>query len=425
MAIKEHVEIPHPIYGRVDMSAVQSVLHSPPVQRLMQIKQLGGAYFIFPFATHTRLAHSIGVTHITQLRTDWLLKRGEISVRDARNLAVTALVHDIGHWAFSHMLEPLCGNHDQRGLEIVVGVLAPFLTQMDVYPDDIAALMNREKESTLAELLFTNPIGADKLDYLTIDPWCSIGPESGLDDLFTAHVRWHKQLGLYVLPKGLKMVKRTIERSWYMFTEVYERPSTRVFQRSLQEMIVQMIEIEPIVKKRLYGGGEDGVIGAIGYWAEQNQGHECSERYNRFLLRNHPKKALVFCENVDLVPLRNKPTMAKIECHPNLLRKSEGWGLEQVASAEKQIAELLSLTHPQVTVAIPPPARRWKVPKVKVDNGNGVSLIGDLIPELHQMAASEAKIACSLVIAVDAEARPRLVADKHMHCQIHEILEEI
>lgn len=420
--MKEHVEIPDPIYGRIDMSAVQHVLHSPPLQRMAQIKQLGGAYFVFPSATHTRLSHMIGTAHITQLRTQWLRdNREELSGREARTCVIAAIVHDVGHWSFSHLLEPLCGNHDQRGLEIILGELAPYIRKCGVIEDDVARLMQREDK--VSDLIFTNPIGADKLDYLRRDAYFSIGDGNRLDDLFAAHIRWDRKNGLYVLPKGIPLTQKAIELYWYLYTEVYERVSVRVAQRYIQELLRQMIELDSVVKDRLYDGGEDGVIGAIGYWcAGKGIDHECVERYTRFEERDYPKKALIFSPFPDLSPLRNKPTLKKIECDAALVQASEAWSIEKVAEIERQMASVIGAEHSQVTLAVSPPARRWKVPEVRVETADGIRLMGDISPGLHAIAADKAKMACTIAIAVDVKLRQKVVADQKLQQDIQEIL---
>jgi uncharacterized protein len=87
------------------------VIQTRPFQRLRRIRQLGFSEFVFPGATHTRFAHSIGVFHVA--RQLMRVIRGYIDAdraqlfRDhqAQVALAAALVHDVGHGMFSHSFE--------------------------------------------------------------------------------------------------------------------------------------------------------------------------------------------------------------------------------------------------------------------------------------------------------------------------------
>jgi hypothetical protein len=89
-----------------------NLLETPEFQRLRRIKQLGVSEFVFPGATHTRFAHSVGVFHNARRLLGLIqreLKSGRVQGKfeeDRAKVAVlAALVHDIGHGPFSHAFE--------------------------------------------------------------------------------------------------------------------------------------------------------------------------------------------------------------------------------------------------------------------------------------------------------------------------------
>lgn len=50
-----------PIHGHVEVHPLLiKIIDTPQFQRLRNIKQLGGTYFVFPGASHNRFEHSIG-----------------------------------------------------------------------------------------------------------------------------------------------------------------------------------------------------------------------------------------------------------------------------------------------------------------------------------------------------------------------------
>ncbi|MGC4030551.1 MAG: HD domain-containing protein [Tepidisphaeraceae bacterium] len=84
------------------------LLDCKEVQRLRRIHQLGVSNLTYPGADHTRLAHSLGVTHLMKLVLDHLEKVSNAEkIKNARQaLLATALLHDVGHGPFSHLFEP-------------------------------------------------------------------------------------------------------------------------------------------------------------------------------------------------------------------------------------------------------------------------------------------------------------------------------
>lgn len=102
-----------PIYGIIDIlyPTESDIINTPIFQRLRDIKQLSLTYYIYPSATHDRFSHSIGVMYLVDkifclLQKEYGNKYAEFLNEKARkNLRMAALLHDIGHFPFSHTLE--------------------------------------------------------------------------------------------------------------------------------------------------------------------------------------------------------------------------------------------------------------------------------------------------------------------------------
>ena len=81
------------------------LIQTPEFQRLRRIKQLGVSELVFPSATHTRFAHSIGVYHIARKLmsvVEQSMKKSEYNPKRAQTVLIASLLHDIGHGPFSH-----------------------------------------------------------------------------------------------------------------------------------------------------------------------------------------------------------------------------------------------------------------------------------------------------------------------------------
>lgn len=91
-----------------------SIINSSFFQRLRDIKQLGLVEFVFPGASHNRFNHSLGVMHLAGKMADSIIEnqqeRGEKEL-DRKKIRLAALLHDIGHYPWSHTVEHVVRKH--------------------------------------------------------------------------------------------------------------------------------------------------------------------------------------------------------------------------------------------------------------------------------------------------------------------------
>ena len=71
---------------------------------IARLYQLGLAYLVYPFATHTRAAHAIETLNYAQKMVD-SIEDDAMTSEVVDRIRMCALLHDIAHLPFSHTLE--------------------------------------------------------------------------------------------------------------------------------------------------------------------------------------------------------------------------------------------------------------------------------------------------------------------------------
>ncbi|MFH1306892.1 MAG: HD domain-containing protein [Candidatus Micrarchaeota archaeon] len=155
-----------PIHGQIMLSEIEiKVIDTLQFQRLRNIRQLGMAHFVYPGAHHTRFEHSIGTLKIA----DKMARKLELGEAERTRLRIAALLHDIGHLAFSHdseeILHSKIGRHEQIGKKIMCS--SP-ISDIISENDDARKIADWAGGEEYGQLI-SSDIGADRLDYLLRD----------------------------------------------------------------------------------------------------------------------------------------------------------------------------------------------------------------------------------------------------------------
>ncbi len=415
------LDIADPIHGRIDVGLLAPLVQHWRLQLLNRVKQLGGLIAIFPSATHTRFAHVLGTFHIVSIRVRWLLQLGLITPEEALAVQIVALTHDIGHRAFSHLIELLVGDHDEYGLHLIRTVLADIITELGADIDLVMQIFQRKHP--LADLVFHTPLGADKVDYLVRDKYYAVGGILDLRDFHTLHLGWTREEGLWLHSRGLPAYGSLLDTYYAHYVDIYLRASGRIAQRYLQRLIWAMLEEQASLRSVLDTAGEDELMGRIAQWSSRHKRHPISQRYALLAARQHPRKAFLFSERPLLTSARSGQGHAALACGRELLDGGRKWLPAELSQIEDEIATELGLAAVEVSVARAPSRRTWKVREVPVRCVDGsLQPISGLLPELQAKAEIYAQLGVNLVVGLSDRVRARLAHDMGAHQRVREIL---
>ncbi len=175
MPLKYVKQIYDNVHGYIGITAQElEIIDTPLFQRLREIKQLGPAYLVFPGATHSRLAHCIGTMFMIDQFAKNSVRYTEVSDDELEKLRLAALLHDIGHYPFSHTLEHAI-RHELNGADHVtfgVSIIKRFLQEKieNYRVDEIASLIEGDRKNEFS-ILLSSAIDADKSDYMLRDSY--------------------------------------------------------------------------------------------------------------------------------------------------------------------------------------------------------------------------------------------------------------
>jgi HD superfamily phosphohydrolase len=257
------------------------VVQTRPFQRLRRIRQLGFSEFVFPGATHTRFAHSVGVFHTARQLIGVI--RGSIGADRTRqygdhqaHVAVAAaLVHDVGHGMFSHAFEGVAESlklpmvrHESLSEKLIrESEIADVLQSLGSgFANDVATLIGRKEPGNLYDAVVSSQFDADRLDYMQRDRLMTGVQSSGIDltwllaNLEIASVRTgadEERTGevetLVLGPKAALTAESYVLSLFHLYPNVYFHKTTRGAEAVFGALMRRLI--------RLVREGHTGKVG--------------------------------------------------------------------------------------------------------------------------------------------------------------------
>jgi hypothetical protein len=238
-----------PLWNNIQLEpAALELLDTPAVQRLRYVRQLGHAFLVYPGATHSRFEHALGAYHLARRALTAFTDAGvALEPAEGLRLRLAALLHDVGHYPFSHALEEAGLPHHEELAErhLAHPELAAALDHAGTPAAKLLPLIRGQSRDPLAGLV-SGPVDVDKLDYLSRDaamcgvPYGVIDVERLLASLVLAPGPGGR-IALAVHEKGLSALESLLFAKYQMYRTVYwhhaVRAATVMFKRLVRRAI--------------------------------------------------------------------------------------------------------------------------------------------------------------------------------------------
>jgi len=295
---------------RLDATAVR-IVDSGAFQRLRYIRQLGLAHLVYPGATHTRFDHALGVYHLARTALRFLRERDGLPpvVWEGEELIpYAALLHDIGHYAFSHALEELEADQIPGDHEAVAArffdspELRDALRALGEGAADAIYGLIRGTEDIPLRGLVSGSLDLDKMEYLRRDArFCGVPyGEVDVDRLLQ---------GMVILPdpdtgdyevgvheKAVASLESLLFAKYQMFRNVYWHHGVRAATVLYRRIVEDAVRLRLVSPEGLVGPTDEELLHEIGRRAGGTEGEAARRLHERWLpalrQRRLPKRAL-------------------------------------------------------------------------------------------------------------------------------------
>jgi HD superfamily phosphohydrolase len=296
-----------PLWNNIRLDSLTfELIDTPAFQRLRYVRQLGLAFLVYPGATHSRFEHALGTYHLAR-RTLALFEEhpdfADIARDECQLVRVAALLHDIGHYPFSHALEEIGALHHEEVARplICTGEVATVLRRelgADA-PERIVALIRGESASPLQGLI-SGSIDLDKLDYLRRDAFmCGVSyGEIDVDRLINALtiVRDPEtgNLAVGMVEKGLSALESLLFAKYQMYRNVYWHHAVRSATAMYKRLVADALDAGTLDAETLAAFTDEGLL--------HDLGQRAPSRMLRALRERRLYKRAFECPAADLPP---------------------------------------------------------------------------------------------------------------------------
>ena len=262
-----------PLHNNIRLDPLaRELIETSAFQRLRYVRQLGLAFLVYPGATHTRFEHALGTYHLARRSLALLGEENGLAGVPADECAVVsaaALLHDLGHYPFSHALEEIGAMHHEEVARALIaqGEIGAILTRAlgGDAPSRIIALVRGESDSPLQRLI-SGSLDLDKLDYLRRDAlmcgvsYGDIDVDRLLNSLVLADDPQSGRLTVAIAEKGLSALESLLFAKYQMYRNVYWHHAIRSATAMYKRLVAEALDAGALPADRLASFTDEGLL---------------------------------------------------------------------------------------------------------------------------------------------------------------------
>jgi hypothetical protein len=266
-----------PLWNNIRLEPLAlALIDTPPFQRLRYVRQLGLAFLVYPGASHSRFEHALGTYHLARRALGLLDERGDLKELDdslSTDVRIAALLHDIGHYPFSHALEEIGALHHEEVARplITAGPVGEILRAAlgSDAPDRIVQLILGKSPSPLQGLI-SGSLDLDKIEYLRRDalmcgvPYGEIDSDRLLNSLVLVHPALNAPSSaprtLGIQEKGLSAVESLLFAKYQMYRNVYWHHAVRSATAMYKRLVSDALDAGALSASQLAGFTDEGLL---------------------------------------------------------------------------------------------------------------------------------------------------------------------
>lgn len=224
----------------MDYELIKQLINSFLFQRLRRIRQLSGVQMVFHGAEHSRFSHSLGVYEIANRFLTVPDIKNALKEREQLVFLSAALLHDIGHGAYSHAFEDIFGvDHEEIGAKLIIEnqELRNILDTIDdSFALDVSSILRKEKKFPLIEQLISSQLDVDRLDYLERDAYFTGAAYGHIDLDRLIRVLYIKNGQVVFKISGIHAIENYLISRYHMYWQVYYHPVSRAYEVVLEKI---------------------------------------------------------------------------------------------------------------------------------------------------------------------------------------------